>query len=65
MMATGTAFHSMPISSLEDHSAMLQLDYDGYGEGSEWQEKKQRRYLIYDFKDWLLGFEYRYKPDIG
>ena len=24
----------------EDHSAMLQLDYDGYGEGSEWQEKK-------------------------
>ena len=47
----------------EDHSAMLQLDYDGYGEGSEWQEKKQRRYLIYDFKDWLLGFEYRYKPD--
>jgi len=47
----------------EDHSAMLQLDYDGYGEGSEWQEKKQRHYLIYDFKDWLLGFEYRYKPD--
>ena len=47
----------------EDHSAMLQLDYDGYGEGNEWQEKKQRHYLIYDFKDWLLGFEYRYKPD--
>lgn len=47
----------------EDHSAMLQLDYDGYGEGSEWMEKKQRRYLIYDFKDWMLGFEYRYKPD--
>jgi len=42
---------------------MLQLDYDGYGEGNEWQEKKQRRYLIYDFKDCLLGFEYRYKPD--
>ena len=42
---------------------MLQLDYDGYGEGSEWMEKKQRRYLLYDFKDWMLGFEYRYKPD--
>ena len=42
---------------------MLQLDYDGYGEGSEWQKKKQRRYLLYDFKDWMLGFEYRYKPD--
>ncbi len=47
----------------EDHSSMLQLDYDGYGEGSEWMMKKQRRYLVYDFKDWMLGFEYRYKPD--
>ena len=47
----------------EDHSSMLQLDYDGYGEGDEWQMKKERRYLIYDFKDWMLGFEYRYKPD--
>lgn len=47
----------------EDHSSMFQLDYDGYGEGTEWQEKKKRRYLLYDFKDWMLGFEYEYKPD--
>lgn len=25
--------------------------------------KKKRRYLIYDLKDWMLGFEYNYKPD--
>lgn len=47
----------------EDHSSMFQLDYDGYGEGTEWQEKKKRRYLLYDFKDWMLGFEYEFKPD--
>ena len=47
----------------EDHSSMFQLDYDGYGEGTEWQEKKKQRYLLYDFKDWMLGFEYEYKPD--
>lgn len=47
----------------EDHSSMFQLDYDGYGEGDEWQEKKRSRYLLYDFKDWMLGLEYNYKPD--
>ena len=25
----------------EDHSAMFQLDYDGYGQGEEWDEKKK------------------------
>lgn len=45
----------------EDHSAMFQTDYDGYGSGSEWHTHKKHRYLIYDFKDWLLGFEYNYK----
>lgn len=47
----------------EDHSAMFQLDYNGYGEGSEWQMRKKRRYLLYDFKDWMLGLEYKYKPN--
>ena len=47
----------------EDHSSMLQLDYDGYGTGDDWQNKKERKYLIYDLKDWLLGFEYNYYPD--
>ena len=45
----------------EDHSALFQLDYDGYGSGSEWQKKVKRRYLLYDFKDWLLGAEFNFK----
>ena len=45
----------------EDHSGMLQLDYDGYGVGDEWQVKKDHRYLVYDFKDWLLGMELNFK----
>lgn len=47
----------------EDHSSMLQLDYDGYGEGSEWNTKKEKRYFRYDFKDWMLGFEFHKKRD--
>lgn len=47
----------------EDHSSMFQLDYDGYGEGDEWQEKLKRRYLLYDFKDWMLGFDLHFKYD--
>lgn len=47
----------------EDHSAMFQLDYDGYGEGDEWQVKKKHRYLLYDFKDIMLGAELRMKYD--
>lgn len=45
----------------EDHSSMLQLDYDGYGEGDEWDKKKKSRYLLYDFKDIMLGVELRLK----
>lgn len=41
----------------EDHSSMFNLDYDGYGEGEEWNKRKKNRYLLYDFKDMLLGFE--------
>lgn len=47
----------------EDLSSMFQLDYDGYGHGDEWDVKKDHRWLIYDFKDWMLGFEYRYKAN--
>lgn len=47
----------------EDHSAMFLVDYDGYGEGSEWQEKKKSRYLLYDFKDIMLGAEFRMNYD--
>lgn len=45
----------------EDHSSMLQADYDGYGEGDEWNVKKKRRFFVYDFKDWLLGAEVNMK----
>jgi len=45
----------------EDHSAMLQTDYDGYGEGDEWKVKKKHRFLLYDFKDWMLGIELNLK----
>ncbi len=47
----------------EDHSAMFQLDYDGYGSGEEWNEKKKNRYLLYDFKDIMLGAELDFKYD--
>ena len=45
----------------EDHSAMFMLDYDGYGEGDEWNVKKRSRYLLYDLKDVLLGVELHLK----
>lgn len=45
----------------EDHSAMFQLDYDGYGKGDEWQEKKERKFLLYDLKDMMLGMELNFK----
>lgn len=41
----------------EDHSSMFQLDYDGYGTGEEWNVRKKRRYMLYDFKDMMLGVE--------
>ena len=45
----------------EDHSSMFMLDYDGYGEGSEWDQKKKSRYLLYDLKDMMLGIELNLK----
>lgn len=45
----------------EDHSAMFLLDYDGYGSGSEWNERKHNRYRLYDLKDIMLGIEVRLK----
>ena len=41
----------------EDQSAMFMLDYDGYGTGDEWNEKKESRFLLYDLKDMMLGAE--------
>lgn len=45
----------------EDHSSMLQLDYDGYGTGEEWNVKKKRKFFLYDFKDMMLGLELNLK----
>ena len=45
----------------EDQSAMFLLDYDGYGEGAEWQQKKKSRYVLYDLKDIMLGAELNMK----
>ena len=45
----------------EDHSAMFMINYNGYGEGSEWKEKKDSRYFMYDFKDMMLGLEFNLK----
>lgn len=48
----------------EDHSAMFQLDYDGYGEGDEWDKSKKRRYFMYDFKDMMVGLELRFHRSV-
>ena len=45
----------------EDHSGMFFLDYDGYGNGPEWNEKKKSRYLLYDLRDIMLGVDLRLK----
>ncbi len=45
----------------EDHSAMLFMDYDGYGSGDEWNAKKRQRYFIYDLQDVMLGAELKLK----
>ena len=45
----------------EDHSAMLFVDYDGYGQGENWQKKEKSRYFFYDLCDWMLGAELNLK----
>lgn len=41
----------------EDHSAMFQTDYDGYGQGTTWNSHEKHKYFVYDFKDCMLGTE--------
>lgn len=41
----------------EDHSSLFQLDFDGYGTAEQWNSRVTNRYLLYDFKDWMLGVE--------
>lgn len=45
----------------EDHSGMFFLDYNGYGTGDEWNEKKDSKYFLYYLKDMMLGAELNIK----
>lgn len=45
----------------EDHSQMFFLDFNGYGEGEEWNTWKKRRYFMYSLKDIMLGAEFDLK----
>ncbi len=45
----------------EDQSSMFNLGYDGYGSGDEWKVKKDCRYIVYGFKDIMLGGELKLK----
>lgn len=45
----------------EDHSGMFFADYDGYGSGHEWNEKKKSRFFIYSLKDIMLGADVELK----
>lgn len=45
----------------EDHSQMFLLDYDGYGEGSEYMQKKRNKFFMYSLKDIMLGAELNLK----
>uniref|UniRef100_A0AB33J0B8 Capsule assembly Wzi family protein n=1 Tax=Prevotella sp. GTC17259 TaxID=3236795 RepID=A0AB33J0B8_9BACT len=59
--ATDWRFSIYADKYFEDHSSMFQLDYDGYGTGEDWNVRRQRRYLLYDFQDVMLGAELQLK----
>lgn len=45
----------------EDHSAMFLIGYDGYGQGEDWNVKKDNRYIVFGLKDMMLGLELKLK----
>ena len=55
------AFRLYAEKFFEDHSMMLQLDYNGYGTGDEWNVKKDRRFFVYNMKDILVGMELNFR----
>jgi hypothetical protein len=59
--ADSWAAHLYADHFFEDHSQMLFVDYDGYGSGNEWQEKKTRTFYLYQLKDMMLGTEINLK----
>lgn len=57
------SFHFYADKFFEDHSMMFQVDKTGYGSGEEWTKWKKKKFIVYDMKDMMLGFEWNYKPD--
>ena len=45
----------------EDHSQMFFIDYNGYGEGAEYNEWTKSKWFVYDLKDIMLGVELQLK----
>lgn len=45
----------------EDHSSMFFLDYDGYGQGEQWAQRVESRYLAYPLRDMLWGLELNFR----
>lgn len=45
----------------EDHSQMFFLDYNGYGQGDNWNVRQDNRYFLYYLKDIMLGAELNLK----
>ena len=45
----------------EDHSQMFFLDYNGYGQGENWNVKEDKKYFLYYLKDIMLGAELNLK----
>lgn len=45
----------------EDNSMMVHLANNGWGEGADANRIVKRRYFIYDFKDWMVGAEFKMK----
>jgi len=41
----------------EDHSAMFNVDFDGYGHGDEWNDRVDSHFRVHSFRDMLLGVE--------
>lgn len=55
----GSTFSLYADKFFEDHSAMFQIDYDGYGSGDDWNKKVGRKFIMYDFSDIMLGAEWK------
>ena len=41
----------------EDHSGMFMMDFNGYGEGEEYQKRKSSTTILYKWKDLMCGLD--------